>query len=398
MRIDDVYLLDPKLPYRFNREFDIANGYRTKSVVCVPLRNHRGTVVGVVQLINRKPAFELELVSPEHTDAIVEPFDAHDERVLRSLASQAGIALDNETLLHSIEDLFERFVHASVKAIEVRDIATLGHSERVARLTVAQAKAVNTIETGAFADLAFDDAAIREMRYAALLHDFGKVAVPEYIFRKAKKLPDGRLAEIRLRFLLAVEQAQTDSERAELLELLASVEAANEPRIVDGTTNPLFANILPTVHTYLDLDGRRPLLNRDELDALSIARGSLTREERATMEAHVTQSYLFLREIPWRRTPWKHVPEIAYGHHEHLDGRGYPQGLRGNEIPPQVRMMTIADIFDALTAQDRPYKKSVSVERALGILSEEFARKGKIDAALLDLFIARRLWIEKPAA
>ena len=195
-----------------------------------------------------------------------------------------------------------------------------------------------------------------------------------------------------------MEQARSDSERAELLELLSAVEAANEPRIVDGTPIALFTNVLPTVHTYLDMDGRRPLLSLEEIDALSIARGSLTRDERATMESHVTQSYLFLREIPWRRTPWKRVPEIAYGHHEHLDGRGYPRGLRGNEIPPQVRMMTIADIFDALTAQDRPYKKSVSVERALGILSEEFARKGKIDAALLDLFIVRRLWIDHTAA
>ncbi len=391
LRIEDAHQIDPAAPYRFNADFDRANGYRTKSVLCVPLRNHRGAIVGVVQLINRKPRFDLALQSPEHTASVVLPFDDRDQRVLLSLASQAGIALDNETLLDSVEELFEKFVHASVKAIEVRDRATLGHSERVARLTVAQAEAVNAAGSGVFADMHFDEPALREMRYASLLHDFGKVTVPEHIISKAKKLPDGKIDEIRLRFLIAIEQSGDDeSIKAELLALLKAVERANEPHVTERGLLLDAANY--TGRTYGDIEQRRPLLSPSEYEYLTIPRGSLTADERATMEAHVTQSYLFLREIPWRRTPWKRVPEIAYGHHEHLDGTGYPRGLKAAEIPPQVRMMTIADIFDALTAHDRPYKPSLSIERALEILDLEFARKGKIDSNLLDLFITRRLY------
>jgi HD-GYP domain-containing protein (c-di-GMP phosphodiesterase class II) len=144
--------------------------------------------------------------------------------------------------------------------------------------------------------------------------------------------------------------------------------------------------------TYRDLDGERPLLDETELDFLHIARGSLSSDERRTMEEHVTQSFYFLREIPWTKTPWQHVPEMAYGHHEHLDGTGYPRGLKGAEIVPQVRMLTISDVFDALTANDRPYKPAMPVERALDILVREFADRGKIDRDLLDLFIKKRVY------
>ncbi len=163
------------------------------------------------------------------------------------------------------------------------------------------------------------------MRYASLLHDFGKVAVPEYIFGKAKKLPDGRIDEVRLRFLLAIEQCGDPRQRERLRALLATVEAANEPRIMAGEIGGVLDALAKT--TYRDLDGERPVLTGTELEYLRIARGSLSRDERRAMEQHVTQSFYFLREIPWRKTPWANVPEYAYGHHEHLDGTGYPRGL-----------------------------------------------------------------------
>ena len=390
VRIEDAYAIPDGAEYRFNRSFDDANGYRTMSVLAVPMHDHEDATVGVIMLINRKPDFAFELVSKAHTEQSVLPFSEHDEQVLRSLASQAGVALENHALLESIEDLFEQFVRASVKAIEVRDRATQGHSARVADLTVLQAEAINTIGSGVFASLHFDADQLREMRYASLLHDFGKVAVPEYIFGKAKKLPDGRIDTIRLRFLLAIEQSSDPRRRAELRELLAAVESANEPRVVAAELGEVLDALART--TYRDLDGDHPLLDAAELDFLHIPRGSLSSEERRKMEQHVTQSFYFLREIPWKRTPWQHVPEMAYGHHEHLDGTGYPRGLKGAEIVPQVRMMTISDVFDALTANDRPYKPAMTIDRALDILTQEFADRGKVDRDLLDLFITKRVY------
>jgi HD-GYP domain-containing protein (c-di-GMP phosphodiesterase class II) len=390
LRIDDAYHISGAAPYQFNRGFDDKNNYRSKSILCVPMRNLSGNVIGAIQLINRKPSFLTELQSPAQTEDVVTAYDEHDERLLTALASQAAVAMENARLVDAIQNLFERFVHASVKAIEVRDKSTQGHSERVAILTVAQAEAVNTIESGPLAGLRFTPEHIREIRYASLLHDFGKVAVPEYIFGKAKKLPDGRLDTIRLRFLLALEQAQDVEEKAMLRDLLAKIEAANEPNVVSDAADQVLQRALDG--RYRDLDGTKPLLDSFEYDYLSIPRGSLSDDERNRMQEHVTQSFLFLREIPWQETPWRDVAELAYGHHEHLDGTGYPRKLKGEAIRPQVRMMTISDVFDALTASDRPYKKGMSVERALDILTKEFAERGKVDPLLLDVFIHKRLY------
>ena len=418
VRIADAYEIPETSEYRFNPSFDKQNGYRTKSVLCVPMRDHENAIVGVIQLINRKPSFQMRLTSPAQTEEVVTPFTERDESVLLSLASQAGVALENKALLASIQDLFEQFVRASVKAIEVRDKSTQGHSSRVAELTVAQGLAANAVGAGKFATLHFDEDALREMRYAALLHDFGKVAVPEYIFGKAKKLPDGKLDAIRLRFLLAINQvetlaarrkfellqagvglddrlmleieADTASRAGELQALLSTVESANEPRVVAAEIGALLDSILGK--TYRDVDEERPLLDTAEFEFLRIPRGSLSNDERQKMEQHVTQSFYFLREIPWAKTPWRNVPDLAYGHHEHLDGTGYPRGLKNEEIAPQVRMLTIADVYDALTAKDRPYKAAMPVERALDILVKEFAQRGKVDSELLDLFIARKVY------
>jgi HD-GYP domain-containing protein (c-di-GMP phosphodiesterase class II) len=418
VRIDDAYEIPETSEYRFNQSFDKQNGYRSKSMMVVPMRDHDNAIVGVIQLINRKPEFELVLTSPSMTEEVVSPFTERDESVLLSLASQAGVALENKALLESIQDLFEQFVRASVKAIEVRDKSTQGHSSRVAELTVAQAIATNAVQAGRFADLHFNDDALREMRYAALLHDFGKVAVPEYIFGKAKKLPDGKLDAIRLRFLLAINQIETLAARrkfellqvgvplddhrmveieadaaaraGELQALLTTVESANEPRVVAAEIGALLDSILGK--TYRDVEDERPLLDTAEFEFLRIPRGSLSNDERQKMEQHVTQSFYFLREIPWAKTPWRNVPDLAYGHHEHLDGTGYPRGLKDAEIAPQVRMLTIADVYDALTAKDRPYKAAMPIDRALDILVKEFAQRGKVDSELLDLFIARKVY------
>ena len=417
-RIEDAYELGETHEYRFNPSFDKANNYRTKSILCVPMRNHKHEVVGCIQLINRKPSFDIVLTSPEFTEQVVSIFEDKDERVLSSLASQAGVALENNALIDAIQGLFEQFVRASVKAIEARDQSTQGHSERVAKLTVAQAEMINTVEAGELAGLKFDPNQIREMRYASLLHDFGKVAVPEYIFGKSKKLPDGRLDTVRMRFLLAIEQIETraarakfalmqqgalsddprvieidqtcETQKAELTELMKGVTEANEPAVVAATVGDTLAVVMQ--RKYAIGEEEFPILDQEEFEYLQIPRGSLSNDERDKMQQHVTQSFRFLAEIPWSTTPWPDVADIAYGHHEHLDGTGYPRKLKGDEIVPQVRIMTISDVFDALTASDRPYKRAIPLEKALDILSKEFAERGKIDPLLLDIFIQKRVY------
>lgn len=422
VRIRDAYALSDSSPYRFDSSFDKRSGYRTKSVLCVPMRNYRDDVVGVIQLINRKPSFETVLTSAEQTIEVVHDFDARDERVAIALASQAGVALENSRLVENIQGLFENFVTAAVKAIEVRDVSTQGHSERVSRLTVAQARAVNSIDTGALRDVTFTPEHLQEIRYAALLHDFGKLSVPEYIFGKAKKLPDGRLETIRMRFYLALEQieaaaarekfnilrvppghsgtsvedalaavdARAAQAREELLLLLEGVEQANEPAVVNAAVDAALTKVM---QRHYRLDGAPvPLLDEAELRYLHIPRGSLSDEERELMNLHVTNSFRFLAALPWDTTPWPGVADIAYSHHEHLDGSGYPRKLKGEDIPPPVRMLTIADIYDALTASDRPYKKALPREKALDILTKEFAERGKIDPMYLEVFIQKRLY------
>lgn len=419
LRIEDAYAIPAGAGYAFDSSFDIRTGYRTKSVLCLPMRNYAGDVVGVIQLINRKPSFDMELKSVDQTEAVVTGFDERDESVARALAAQAGVALENGRLIESMRTLFERFVQASVTAIEVRDVATQGHSDRVAKLTVMQAQTINEIESGPFAAMHFTADHLAELRYAALLHDFGKLAVPEYIFSKAKKLPDGHLETIRMRFLLAAEQIQAraaaekfdlmrasnrqatpedvleiedraQAAREDLFALMQSVEQANEPAVLDAAIDSALATV--TQRYYADGAHRRPLLDEWEFEYLKIRRGSLSESERALMNLHVTNSYRFLSALPWNDTPWPRVAEIAYSHHELLDGSGYPRKLAGDELPPEVRMLTISDIYDALTAADRPYKKAVPVPKALDILHTEFASRGKIDRLLLDVFVAKRLY------
>ena len=303
-----------------------------------------------------------------------------------------------------------------VTAIESRDPTTSGHSGRVAVLTVGLAERADAQDRGPFRDLHFTRDHLQEIRYASLLHDFGKVGVREKVLIKGKKLYIGELLLIRQRFAYLKRSVEAEHLRAKLdqvtggqstPELLAEMDRTHETRQreVDAVLKMILQANEPTIleednfralldlpkRTFADIDGnRQPFLTPNELGSLSIRRGSLSDKERREIESHVTHTFRFLSEIPWTGE-YRNVPTIAYAHHEKLDGTGYPRRLAASDIPLQSRMMTISDIFDALVAWDRPYKKSVPIERALNILQEE-AGQGKLDKDLLSLFIEARIY------
>jgi HD-GYP domain-containing protein (c-di-GMP phosphodiesterase class II) len=415
LRIDDVYELPVGSDFTFDHRFDERIGYRTKSMLTAPLVTQQGEIIGVLQLINKKHDKNLVLASPSIVEAAVIPFDEGSEQLVATLAAQAGIALENALLYAEIRELFEGFVHASVSAIEQRDPTTSGHSRRVADLTVNLAKAVERVGEGPYRDVSWTVKDLRELEYASLLHDFGKIGVREQVLVKAKKLYPGQLDGIRLRFdfvsrsleadmlrrkvrmletgasidaILALEAAYED-ERKKLELSWEAIQTSNEPTVLKSGD---FARIEAlSRETYTDLCGHpRPLLGKDEVLSLSVTRGSLTTEEIDEIRSHVVHTESFLRNIPWG-TSLRNVPLIAGAHHERLDGTGYPRRLRAEEIPLQSKLMSIADIFDALTASDRPYKKAIPVERALDILSYE-VKDNHLDGDLVTIFMRSRIW------
>ena len=420
--IGDVYMLPDGAVYRQNRSFDDSFGYRTKSMLVLPMKTHRAEVIGVLQLINRKEDPDAVLSSVESVEREVVPFDSHCVEMTTALASQAAVAIENGRLYEDIERLFEGFVTAAVTAIESRDPATSGHSGRVATMTVSLAEAVDRLATGPYREVSFTREQLRELRYAGLLHDFGKVGVREQVLVKEKKLYPQDLDLIRHRFAYLDQRTELEFERAradlllahgrdaydaglhrlecerrkrreELARFLDTIVQANEPTVLaEGSFEALEAI---GHRTFVDFDGRtRPLLEDHELQFLMIRRGNLDEQERREIESHVTHTYRFLEQIPWTRE-LQAIPRIAYAHHEKLNGCGYPNRVTGVEIPVQARIMTIADIYDALTATDRPYKRAVPRQRALDILNME-AREGTIDPTLLETFIGARVFETVP--
>jgi len=421
INVADAYAPPPDAPFTINRRFDDEAGYRTKSMLVVPMRTPQGQTIGALQLINCKDDRDARLTEPGDVERHVRPYGPRHEKLAGSLASQAAVAIYNRRLYLSIRELFEGFVKASVTAIEARDPTTSGHSFRVADLTVALAEVVDRCESGPYRDVRFRDDEVMELRYASLLHDFGKVGVREHVLVKAKKLYPADLDRIRHRVELLKRGLTLRAERAKLDQALARaadyedhaarvdadlmaalaeldrhldlVAVANEPTM--QTQNFLGDILRLATQTWQDADGTpRTVLTPEEARVLAIPRGSLTDTERVAIQQHVVHTFQFLTQIPWTKE-LRRVPEIARAHHEKLDGSGYPYGVRADEIPVQSRMMAIADIYDALTASDRPYKKALRAEEALAVLDAE-RRAGALDTALLDLFIEARVFERTP--
>ncbi len=402
----DAYEIPAGAPFRHNPAFDEATGFRTRAMLVVPMKDHRGDLVGVLQLMNR--------VGP----AGPEPYPEDLVSLVLSIATQAAVCLKANQLTASIRRLFEDFAQAAIVAVEQRDPTTAGHSNRVATLTVGLASLADRAADGPYASVSFSREEMREIFTAALLHDFGKISIPERVLVKAKKIEGGGLRRIRDRFDYVLAAAESEDARA-LLERLArtgrpvtgddlraladaaeargreldgafeEVLAANEPTILPRDARGSLETLL--ARTYRDRRGLTgTLLLPEEFRFLSITQGSLSADERLDVESHVTHTWRFLSTIPW--TPdLARVPEIAYAHHEKLDGSGYPRRIGPPDIPPAARALTVCDIYDALTASDRPYKKAMPRDRALAILEAE-AEREKLDRWLVKAFIEGRVW------
>jgi HD-GYP domain-containing protein (c-di-GMP phosphodiesterase class II) len=423
VRIEDCYNLLPESGLVFNKEVDLETGYNTVSMLAVPMTSSNDKVRGVLQIINKiKPGSPGDL----HKDKVIEatdvmPFTDEDEELMAAFASQASVAIENAKLTEDIENLFESFIRASVTAIESRDPSTSGHSDRVAVFTVEFARAVHQAELGPFKEIQFNDGQIRELRYAALLHDFGKIGVRESVLSKQLKLYPHEMETIlnRLETVRAKQEmlawkntteellslidrgvkvdkpkdyvvkvvSKIDDFAKHLQQVRLSIVKANQPQVIAGDFD-IISLISWINKTSQEIE--QAILTPDEIVKLSLPKGTLTEIERREIESHVTHTYHFLRQIAWTEDLGS-VPDIAYSHHEKMDGSGYPRGLVTEHIPLQSKLMTIADIYDALTSMDRPYKPAVQPERAIDILFME-GRSGKLDLDLLKIFVEAEVW------
>ncbi len=413
--IKDAYNISSDKPYQFDSTLDKEMNYRTLSILAVPITNHKNEVIGVLQFINRKDQRNIKLTTPEIAQKHVIPFDASITHLLCALASQAAISIENTMLIESINNLFEGFVQASVTAIEQRDPTTSGHSFRVADMTTALARRLGASKNHNYRQIQYSDVDIREIRYASLLHDFGKVGVKENILVKAKKLPENRLELLQYRFELEKERLKRKALEQELhlhhsqspieeiqrvhkelkLQLdkmdgyFQAIAEANEPTVLpDG--NFAHLEILSQI-PYSELNGGQGYLISDhDFMALSVKKGSLTTQERDEIQSHVLHTLKFLNQIPWTQDLSK-IPNIAAAHHERLNGKGYPYGLEAEQISTPSRMMAICDIYDALVATDRPYKRALGLDRALDIIQTE-AKHGLLDQELVNIFMSEEVY------
>jgi len=418
IELSDAYRIPKARPFHFNAAFDRQAGYRTRSLITLPMKNGKGEILGVLQLINCKRNAKARLTDSGGVRRWVHPFPDRAVRLGLSLASQAAVAYENSRLYRDIENLFDGFVSAAAKAIEQRDPTTSGHSQRVSEMTVALAEAVDHVPRGPYGDLRFSREQMKELRYAALLHDFGKVGVREEVLVKARKLYPQHLARVldRFDYIRRDIEARIAEQKVEALLSLSRKQAAERLRTLDEESRRLhgevdrFAEFIakanePTLlpsgdfevlneigqKTYRDPRGtERPYLSPEEVRFLSIPRGSLDADERRQIESHVVHSFNFLAQIPW--TPdFRAIPQIARAHHEKPNGKGYPFGLNSGQIPVQAKMMAICDLFDALSASDRPYKCAVPTNRALDIL-KLCARDEEIDAELFRVFLDAHIY------
>jgi HD-GYP domain-containing protein (c-di-GMP phosphodiesterase class II) len=391
------------------RNFDKKTGYRSKAFLTVPMKNHEGEIIGVLQLINRMEPGTNEIA----------PFAPSDQRLAESLASQAAIALTNRHLINQLEELFESFIALINAAIDEKSPYTGGHCQRVPVLTMMLAEAVNENGDGPLRDFRMSDKDRYELKIAGLLHDCGKVTTPVHVVDKATKLETifDRIHLLDTRFEVLKRDVEIEALKRKLelgesatREQVAQIDNDARDRVRRLESDREFlrhCNIGGEVmspearerviqigrgHKWTDVSGRAAdFLSEDEMANLTIARGTLTQKERETINHHIVATIKMLEALPWPKH-LRNVPEYAGGHHERMDGKGYPRGLRRDQMSVQARVMGIADIFEALTAKDRPYKRGKTLSESLKILGN-FKLNGHIDPDLFDIFVRKKVYL-----
>ena len=401
LNIKNVYDLPEYVPCKFNPEFDLRNDYATRSMLVVPMKDRQGQILGVLQLINAKDETGAVIAYPKPVEGLV-----------MSLASQAAVAIRNAKLIADIKALFEALIRYSVSAIDARSPNTAGHSRRVAAYSTAIAMAINAETTGPFRHVFFTPEQIEELTYAAWLHDIGKIGVPEHILDKGNRLSHEAMETIATRFALIKALSTTrvwqhgpignenepasDGMSDQVKEVEREIEKDfNFIKDVNRTTflseEDLSTLQVIAAKTYKDLQGNvRPYLSDREIESLSVRKGNLTGKEYNRIQTHVELTHNIVKNIPFTKT-LKNVPFFSASHHELLDGTGYPRGLKSHEIPVQSRILAVVDIFDALTAADRPYRRAISPEKSGKILKAE-AKAGRIDKDIVNLFLDKKLY------
>ena len=383
LNIHDAYQIPESAPYTFNSELDKKLNYKTVSIITVPMKTATGDIVGAVQLINK-----LDNESGEPV-----PFSDFDTIMLTSLSTLAAVSVENNKLLLETEKLLNNMIISSVKAIEQRDPITKGHSIRVAAYTTAILK--RALQSPKVAGLySVDKNTVKVAETAALLHDFGKVGVREKLLMKQHRFYPEELDTMKWRIKYALVFMPEGEEKETAKEFLEKLDSLDMPRPHDESEQKL---IDKASRISVDAGGEKiEIVTADELSYLNIPRGTLTNDERSDMEKHVLYSYELLNSIDWPRS-LRAVPNVAASHPEKLDGSGYPFHKKAEELGIIERVLAIADIYDALTAKDRPYKKAISPEVAVSILQKE-VEAGKLDPVLFDIFAAEREAVDREVA
>ena len=409
VNIDDAYIVDG-FDFSGTKHFDKKNGYRSKSFLTVPMKNHESEIIGVLQLINAQHKLEKSIIS--FTDA--------DQHLVESLASQAAIALTNRQLINQLENLFESFIKLINTTIDDKSPYTGKHCERVPVLTMMLAEAVNRTTAGPLKDFHMTELDRKELQIAGLLHDCGKISTPVHVVDKATKLQTifDQIHMIDTRFEVLKRDAEIELLNAKLeartdigAQTTAELEQQFQERISKMNEERKFlreCNIggesmalesqervrqIGTQYTWRDISGKQvSFLTEDEINNLSIKSGTLTSEERNIINHHIVMTIKMLETLPWPKN-LRHVPEYASGHHERMDGKGYPRGLTREQMSVQARVMGIADIFEALTSADRPYKKGKTLTESLHILGK-FRLNGHLDPDLFDVFVREKVYLD----
>ena len=407
VNIPDVY--DTELfDFTGPKKFDQSTGYRSKSMLVVPMRNHENDVIGVLQLLNATNPITNEVIA----------FSQDYENLSESLASQAAVSITNAKLIANMTELFEAFVKVMATAIDEKSPVTGGHIRRVAELTLTMAEVIHDLDEGHFKDKTFSPDQMYELRIAAYMHDIGKVTSPVEIVEKAKKLQTifDRIQYVRLRMAYISQKIELEGQEAkikilqngsspeklnsieketlekliEIEEILRFINKCNEPgEFLDDEILVRLKEV--SEKTYIDDAGeQQPFLTADELVNLSIRRGSITEKERQKMQGHAAVTLKMLKQIPFTKK-LKNIPDFAGAHHEFLNGKGYPLGLKGDEISFEGRLMAVTDIAEALTASDRPYKKAMPLETVYRIL-RSMVEGGELDPNLVELFIEKEVY------